>query len=148
MEAPPRPKPGPAAAATTQEEEEEETCFLASLAAATSNTATSSSSNRSMKAALSLLPASQDFMAFQGFVSLGVCASRREGKVVVGEGGRLGHGRTYVILPLTARPSPFYIHSHISCPWPSPARPREAVSCCRLFEGMLGCERFGSRKGG
>ena len=85
MEAPPRPMPaalvsGPTPAA---QQEEEETCFfLVSLAAATSSTTTtttssSSSSNRSMKASLSLLPASPDFMAFQGFVSVGVGASRR-----------------------------------------------------------------------
>jgi len=53
-----------------------------------------------------------------------------------------------VILPLTARPFHFCTHSHITCPWPFPARPREGVSCCPPFEGMLGCGRCGSRKGG
>ena len=83
MEAPPRPL-APMRAAARHEEEEETCFFLASLAAATSTSSDSSSSSsyssRSMKAALSLLPASPDFMAFQGFVSLGVGASRKRKK--------------------------------------------------------------------
>jgi hypothetical protein len=72
----------PGAAAPTQQET---SFFLASLAAATSTSTTTSSSSsssgsRSMKASLSLLPASPDFMAFQGFVLVGVRASRRGGK--------------------------------------------------------------------
>lgn len=71
MGAPPRPTPA-AAAVAAQEDEDETTFFLASLAAATSTTTTTTSG--SAKAALSLLPASPDFMAFQGFMSLGVRA--------------------------------------------------------------------------
>lgn len=69
MEAPPSPLI-PMPGASPQEEEEEISFFLASLATATTTTSCSSSS-RTKKVTLSLLPASPDFMAFQGFVSLG-----------------------------------------------------------------------------
>lgn len=82
MEAPlPQPQLGPTLSQQEDQEEEATSFFLASLAAATSTMTTTTSSNRSnMKASLSLLPASPDFMAFQGFVSLGVCASRTRGR--------------------------------------------------------------------
>lgn len=81
MEAPPPPLVS-MLGAPAQEEEEEISFFLASLATAT--TSSSSNSSRNTKATLSLLPASPDFMAFQGFVSLGVSTSgkvEKEGRV-------------------------------------------------------------------
>lgn len=80
MEAPPSPLI-PMPGASPQEEEEEISFFLASLATATTTTSCSSSS-RTKKVTLSLLPASPDFMAFQGFVSLGVSTSEKLGRMV------------------------------------------------------------------